>query len=47
MSKPLTTPELPTDKEESDLHSDVGSEATLFTDKMVSGNSVHLKGNYL
>ncbi|XP_035525395.1 pro-epidermal growth factor [Morone saxatilis] len=33
---PLTTPDLSSDKAEADLDSDVGTETTLFTDKMVS-----------
>lgn len=41
-STPLTTPELSTDNAEVNLDSEVGSEPTLFTDKMVSGNSVLL-----
>lgn len=46
-STSLTTPELSTDEGESDLHSDVDSESTLFTDKMISGNSAPLKANDL
>lgn len=43
---PLTIPELSTGKGETELHSDGGREATLFTDKMISGSSALLK-NYL
>lgn len=41
------TPELSTDEGEADLQSDVGSEATLFTDKMISGNIARLKTKYV
>lgn len=44
-SSPLTTPRLSTDKGGTGLDSDVDSEQTLFTDKMISGNSIPIKAN--
>lgn len=42
-STPLTTTTLSADKRGTDFDSDVDSDRTLFTDKMISGNSVPLK----
>lgn len=44
-SAALTTPGLSSEKAEVNLDPDAGSDPTLFTDKMVSGNSVPLKEN--
>lgn len=46
-STPLTTPGLSIDKEGAKLDSDVGNGPTLFTDKMVSGNSVAFKDSII
>lgn len=35
------------DNEKSDFHSDVGSEPSFFTDKMISGNSLSLKAKFV